>query len=53
MPSVAALRTTHDTPAIAPNFFQPTQGRTRLLHDCGELFKLRVTAMIGATWCGA
>jgi len=54
MPSLAALPRTHNAPVVASNFFQRIQEHTRLLHDFAELFKLRVTAMIGATaWCGA
>jgi len=47
MPSVAALARPHNAPVAASNFFQ----RTQSLHDYAELFKFRVTAMIGATTC--
>jgi len=51
MPSFAALPAAQDTPASTPTSFHEL---TRLLHDYAELFKLRVTALIGATtWCGA
>jgi heme o synthase len=54
MPSIGVLPSTDDTLALQRKTLPQIQGQSHLLRDYAELFKLRVTVMIGAAaGCGA